>query len=281
MPDMHPGYCHSRPQAQYGRGIVAWKFAMRVAAGAASAWLAGLAAASAGAFNPDPGRGVAILTSSFADAPAWRDGAGRLFKAPGYGKFEASLHLEIGLTEWLAAIARPRFVATRTDAAPALSDHGPGASEFGAQAQILRSGGFVLAAQALARVPGGARSPLHDRRGGAEARLMAGSGFELAGRPAFAEAHVALRRRDGWRRNETLIDVTIGWRPRAPLLVMLQSFTTIETSGPRPALWTKAQATMVWDLDARWSISLAGFATLHARRAPRERGVALGLWRRF
>ncbi len=254
---------------------------MRIAAGAASAWIAGALAAQAGAFNPEAGRGLAILTSGFADAPAYRDASGRLFKAPGYRKFETVLHVEYGLTPWLAFIARPRFVATRLDASPALSDHGLGASEIGAQAQILRADRFVLAAQALARIPGGRRSPLYDRGGGGEARLMAGASFELAGRPAFAEAHVAWRRRDGGRKDEALIDATFGWRPFAPLMLMLQSFTTIETSGPRPANWTKAQASAVWDVNANWSVSLAGFATLHASRAPRERGLILGVWRRF
>ena len=254
---------------------------MRITAGAASAWIAGALAAQAGAFNPEAGRGLAILTSGFADAPAYRDASGRLFKAPGYRKFETVLHVEYGLTPWLAAIARPRFVATRLEASPGVSDHGLGASEFGAQAQILRADRFVLAAQALARIPGGKRSPLYDRGGGGEARLMAGASFEIAGRPAFAEAHVAWRRRDGGRMDEMLIDATLGWRPAAPLLVMLQSFTTIETIGPRRAAWTKAQATIAWDVTADWSVSLAGFATVHARRAPRERGVVLGVWRRF
>lgn len=111
---------------------------------------------------------------------------------------------------------------------------------------------------------------------------MAGASFELAGRPAFAEAHVALRRRDGGRKDEALIDATLGWHPFAPLEPTLQSFTTIETSGPRPASWTKAQASAVWDVNANWSLSLAGFATLHvepraarARRHPRRLAAVL------
>lgn len=240
----------------------------------------GCGAVEAGAFNPEAGRGVAILTSSFSIAPDRRE-AGSAAKTPGYDKSEAVLNVEFGLTDWLATIVRPRFVSTRLAAPLGPSAHGLGATELGLQARILRSGGFVLAAQALARIPGGRRSPLYDRGGGGEARLMAGYGFEIAGSPVFAEAHVAVRRRDGGRQSEALIDTTLGWRPLAPLLLMAQSFTTIETSGPRRASWTKAQATLVWDYSAQWSISLAGFVTVQRRRAPAERGVIVGLWRRF
>lgn len=135
---------------------------MRIAAGAASAWIAGALAAQAGAFNPEAGRGLAILTSGFADAPAYRDASGRLFRAPGYDKFETVLHVEYGLTPWLAVIARPRFVATRLDASPALSDHGLGVSERRAGADP-------------------ARRPLRPRRPGAGAHP----------RPALASTRIA------------------------------------------------------------------------------------------
>ncbi|MBL8589047.1 MAG: hypothetical protein JNK46_11010 [Methylobacteriaceae bacterium] len=243
--------------------------------------LAGVVEGQAGAFNPSAGKGLAIVTSSFAAAPTYRDGAGRALRAPAYDKFEAVLHLEYGVPDWLAAIARPRIVATRLAAPLTARDSGLGVTELGAQAQLLRSERFVLAAQALARLPGGARSPLHDRAGGGEARLMAGATFDLAGRPGFAEAHVAWRRRDGGRLDEALIETTLGVRPFAPTLVMLQSFTTLELNGARRGRSTKLQASIVYDFSAAWSMSLAAFATAHAQRAPLERGVVIGLWRRF
>lgn len=254
---------------------------VRLAALSIPLCIVGAGEAMAGAFNPDFGRGVAILTTEFASAPPWRETRGRGATASGYRKSESTLHVEIGLADWLAAIVRPRLVATRLDAPLGTSDHGLGASEFGLQARILRSGGFVLAAQALARIPGGRRSPLYDRGGGGEARLMAGHGFDVGGKPAFAEAHVAWRRRDGGRMDEVLVDMTLGWRPLAPLLVMAQTFTTIETSGPRGAAWTRAQATLAYDVTAQWSVSIAGFVTVTRRRAPAARGWVVGLWRRF
>ena len=256
---------------------------MRGACGAACC-LAGLLAAGgarAGAFNPEEGRGLAIVTSTFSDASTFRDAAGRRPRGAGYDKFELTAYVEYGLTDRFALIAQPRLTTLRPDSrAPQRS--GVGASDVGLQAQLFRTGGWALSAQGLMSVPGPGRGPRDDRAGGAVARLSLGTGFDLAGRPGFAEATLGYRWRAGGATDEATLEGKIGWRVAAPLTLVLAALAKAgrDGAGQRPRT-LRLEAGAVWDLAPAWSIALAVFATPHARRAGAERGVSASVWRRF
>lgn len=257
---------------------------------AAGLWCGATAAtdASAGAFNPPAGRGLAIVTASFAGADVFHDGAGRRIRAPAYRKFELQAHLEYGVTDWLAVIARPRLSSVTTDHARPIEANGLGASEIGVQARLWAPGDWSFAAQVLARTPAAPKSGFEDG-GGVEARLMSGRRFALFGFPAFAETHVAVRSRKG-RADEALVDTTFGVRVLPTVLVMSQSFVTQSLESPRRA-WRrgaplgsghmKAQLAVVVDIARDWSIGAAVYRTLTARDASMETGASLSAWRRF
>lgn len=248
-------------------------------------------AALAGAFNPQAGEGVAILAASFTDGRDFVDGAGRKWRAPVWRKFETQLHVEYGLTDWLAVVARPRLVSIREDGRKGFRGQGAGASEIGLQARLLRFCDWVVAAQAFARTPAspGGRFAQWEDRGGAEARLMIGRSFSAFGLPGFLDMQVGARTRGG-RADEIVAEQTLALRPTPAVLVMLQAFATQSLESPRRlaargapggARHLKGQIALVYDIAPKWSVSAAVFRTLLVRDGARETGATLAVWRRF
>lgn len=245
----------------------------------------------AGAFNPPAGEGVVILTSSFTDGRDYVDGAGRKWRAPGFRKFETQAHIEYGVTEWLAVIARPRFVSIRENGRKGFSGVGLGASEFGAQLRLLRVSGWVFAAQALARAPAspGGRFVDWEDGGGVEGRLLVARGFALLGTPGYLDMQIGARTRKG-RADEIVAEQTLAARPTPRLLVMLQTFTTrtLESARRRTSRaaplgeWrVKAQIGAVYEITPNWSLGVALFRTLVVRDGAPEVGATASLWRKF
>jgi hypothetical protein len=245
-------------------------------------------AAWAGAFNPKAGHGVILLTGTFSSASVFYDGYGRKFTTPGYSKFETQAHIEYGVTDWLAAIARPRVVSVVGGGSRPFERTSLGSSEFGAQALLWTPGSWSFAAQILARSPSAPSSSFEDR-GGVEIRWMSGWSFSMFGMPAFGESHLALRTRGG-RTSEAVVDSALGVRPTPKALVMLQTFVVQTLESPRRA-WrrgaplgstsAKSQISLTYDLSPEWSVGAAYFRTIVTRDGAAEAGAALSLWRRF
>ncbi|QLP97508.1 MAG: hypothetical protein HZY79_09040 [Rhodoblastus sp.] len=247
--------------------------------------------AAAGAFNPAAGEGVAILTAGFSDGRDFVDGAGRKLRAPGYRKFETQAHLEYGVTDWLAALARPRVAAIHEDGRKGFRGVGVGAGEFGVQARLWRAGGWVISAQALGRTPAapGGRFAGWEDRGGVEARLALGRSFSAFGSPAYLDAQIGVRTRGG-RADELVAEQTFGLRATGTLLALAQIFTTrsLESvrrrtarGAPEGAVRVKAQLGLVYDVTPFWSLGAAAFRTVLVRDGARESGATLSVWRRF
>lgn len=247
------------------------------------------APARAGALNPPAGHGVVILATTFTKGGDYVDGRGRRWRTPPYSKFETQAHIELGLTDWLALVARPRYASLRTTIRRRdVVWRGLGASEFGLQARLATFAGWTLAAQALLRTPAAPQTGWEDR-GGVEGRLLLGRSFSLFGLPAYVETQIGLRTRGG-RASEWVGEDTLGLRLAPSLLLFAQGFVThtIETTAQRiargapiGALHAKAQLGVVYDLAAGWSLGAAVFRTLVARDAALETGATLSAWRRF
>lgn len=245
----------------------------------------------AGAFNPAIGEGVAILSTTFTDGRDFVDGAGRKWRAPRFSKFETQAHLEYGVADWLAAIARPRFASIHEDGRKGFRGRGVGASEFGAQARLFRYVNWVAAAQALGRTPASphGRFSRWEDRGGVEGRLLVGRSFAAFGVPGYLDMEVGVRTRGG-RADEVVAEQTIGLRPTPALLVTLQTFSTQTIESPKRRLARgapqgerrlKAQVGLVYDFAPQWSVGAALSRTLYVRDGARETGCTLSLWRRF
>lgn len=250
--------------------------------------LAGAAPARAGAFNPEAGHGVVIVTSTFTDGRGYVDGRGHAWRAPGYSKFELQAHVEIGVTDWLALLARPRFMNATSDAARGFDKMGLGSSEFGLQARLFRLGSWTFAAQALARSPSWPNNAFEDR-GGLEGRLLIGYAFNLFGRSGYLDLEYGVRTRKG-RADEFVWEETLGLRVAPKFLVLAQMFGQQSLESPKRmaargaplgSRMIKAQLGIVADLDAQWSIGASVFRSILVREGSSETGASLSAWRKF
>jgi hypothetical protein len=246
--------------------------------------------AYAGAFNPKAGEGVAIVTATFAGAQLYYDGYGRKMTAPGYSKFETQAHVEYGLTDNIALVARPRFMGFSTDHARPQDKSGLGASEFGVQIRLWAPGTWSFAVQASARTPAFPHNAFEDR-GGFEARWMTGWGFRVFGLPAFAESHLAIRTRRG-RAGGRSAGGFDSWAARAAQhardAANLRE-AIARKSAPRLAARRAAgiglhEAPTGADRRSRSALVLGRGGVPHGvvgRDAGREQGLTLSIWRRF
>ena len=245
--------------------------------------------AFAGAFNEPAGQGVAILRATVDQGDRSFDRTGRLIRSDTYVKREASAYVEYGVTDWLQIMLRPDLVSTRLGGVPGGRYTGLGTSEAGAQLRLLVFGPAVLAVQGTFQVPVTRRERnlalIGNTSRNTDARALLGVGFDLGPWPSFLDVQAGYRVRERGAPDEAHLDLTLGTRPRPDVLLLLQSFSTIPTGAgthwfPRSE-YSNLEGSIVYDLDARWSIQAGVFATIQGRDALRERGVETAVWYRF
>ncbi len=160
----------------------------------------------------------------------------------------------------------------------------------GARIALWRNDNAVVSLQAAAMTGLERSMPALPRRFGArheaDLRLLAGHGFEIGGVSAFVEAQAGYRWRSTRRGDEVRIDLTLGVRPMPRLLLLLQSLNSVAVQGEGAAPRSrprqhKLQASAVFDLTETWSVQAGVFASVAGRDSLSERGVHLGLWRKF
>lgn len=245
--------------------------------------------AHAGAYTHPKGRGQAIATTTFISGERYFDAAGRLVPVAEYRKFELSVLAEYGATDWLTLLVQPALVSTSI-AQPVDADHtGFGHMEAGARLRLLKRGGNILSVQASVRAPGtsGSHDParlgLTDTQ--ADARLLYMRAFTFGKWNGFLDFQSGYRHRSGSLSDEIRLDVTVGIRPSAKLLVMGQSFHVLAIY-PDDGAFTnmtqhKLQTSLVYDMTDSWSVQLGAVATVSGANSLNERGLIAAVWRRF
>ncbi len=261
-------------------------------------WLAGLAGlglllglveAWASAFNQPAGFGVAILGGLLDTGDRSFDTAGHVVKTAPYVKKEGSLYIEYGLTDWLQAVLKPDLVMTHLGGSSGGNYSGLGTSEAGAQARLLVFGPAVLAVQGSFRLPGSTHTlnpaMIGNTAREADGRALLGVLFPIGPWPSFLDVQAGYRLRGAGAPDEVHLDVTLGTRPFPTVLLLLQSFTTVPTQPAVPSFprstYSKLEGSVVYDLNAAWSVQVGLFATVYGRNALIERGVKAALWYRF
>ena len=259
----------------------------RVFSGALAACLCA-GPALADAFNQDEGKGQIIFSQMFSSAGQGYDAAGKLTAASRFQKFETTALVEYGVADWLTAIVKPAFVNWRTSGTPDASYTGLGTTEAGVQAQVFKQGAAVFAVQGILRIPGAPDSSNLALQGATrveqDVRALAGHGFQIAGWSSFVDAQIGYRFRHGppseWRG-----DFTIGTRPAADWMLLLQSFNTISRSSSSAVFpsnsSSKLQASVVHDFTRTISGQIGGFETVAGKNALRERGLIAAVWLKF
>jgi protein XagA len=247
------------------------------------------AAAEAGAWLQPEGAGQVIFNPSIMLARQRFDRRGRALPADGFVKGENTTLLEFGFREnlTLQLVARARNEAFLLNGEPqrvVTSMLG-----FGARMPIWRNDAFVLSPLTCAESTKERSLPALDRRFGprheADARLLLGYGFQIWGQDSFLEAQAGYRWRSGRFADEARLDLTWGVRPIPQLLILLQSFngfglTRVAGDGGR-LRQHKLQASAVLQITERWAVQAGVFGSAAGRNALKERGVVLGVWRKF
>lgn len=162
-------------------------------------------------------------------------------------------------------------------------------SDIGVRAKLWTSGEWVFSAETALFLPGAwnpsAPAQAGNTGGAGEARLLAGTNFNLGQWPGFIDAELGYRLRTAGPPDEWHGDVTVGLKPAPGFILMLQDFTTFSTVSTNqnfPA-WRSSviEASLVVPLADRWSLQIGFFTSILAVKTNTERGAALSVWRRF
>ena len=215
------------------------------------------------------------------------DATGKLARAPGYRKFETAAYVDYGVTEWLTVLFAPSLKDVHAHAPATGGYQGFGVTEAGARIRLWAWDQSILSVQATVRAPGSftRRNPWagEDAQTGADVRLLYGRSFTLLGMSGFIDGAIGYRRNTLRASDELRLDATVGLRPVPPVLLLLQTFTTLAewnaANGARQR--TKTQASVVYDVTPLWSAQVGVLFTPLGRRETREQGVFAAVWRRF
>lgn len=172
-----------------------------------------------------------------------------------------------------------------------------GSGRLGFRARLLKGERDVVSLEVSGR--GGAQaddiaSPVMRRAAEIEARVLWQRQFHLMGKPWFVDLQAGYRhffeaatrweaaRSDG----EGVFDATLGVHVTPRLMLLLQNFSTfpVGVSGPsggRNGSSHKAQASVAWKLSPVWTLQAGVLGTWAGGTAWRERGIVVGVWRRF
>jgi hypothetical protein len=268
-------------------------------------------AAQAGAFLQPPGEGVAILSTSFAEAHKAYDSLGRIVSAPSYHKLEAQLYVEYGLTEELTLVAESSYMRFRGSGALAPLEQlailteqarsgaalylppgvgagaryaGLGAGWLGGRMKLLGIGSVILSAQGSLRAatdPGRRFLDMRDHVQG-DGRLQLGWPVELLGFAGFGEAQLGFRS-SGQNGDEIRGEITTGLRPIGDVLLLAQGFFTFTpwASGGAFTASHRLQLSAVYDLAREVAVQIGARAAIRGVNDSAERGLVGALWYRF
>lgn len=263
--------------------------------------------ARAGAWLWPENHGQALLTTTFADAQKAYDSNGRLVATPPYRKFETQLYIEHGVADGLTFVGEGAAMdfsgasETTIDLArsiaeakaglpisdgrtPGLHYQGLGLGAAGARLQLARFGDYILSTQATLRAASPQARRFLDMRQpvAADARLLLGRFFTLAGMSGFLDSQIGFRS-GGQNGSEARLDLTAGMRPFPDFLIMAQSFSAVAPrGGVAPVMAAqKFQLSAVYDVTSSISLQIGGVIAILGVNSPAERGVFSGLWWRY
>lgn len=240
------------------------------------------APASAGAWPQRKGEGLLLTGFSlhWLEAP----GGSSLRKA------EYSFYSEYGLTSRVTLIGRlavQSLEEVRVSGDEEVFSNALwaiGGTEAAVRVRLASPGRWMVSAQALRTFRSGGENRTNARfgtgGGDVEARLLLGRFF---GRDSFADIQLARREKAGGAGGEWRADITAGTALSDRWRVMAQTYSLHADARPDAAGYAghRAQLSVIYDVPAGFSVSLAALGTLSARNLADERAAMMTLWRRF
>lgn len=249
--------------------------------------LGAASAAHASAWTQPKGEGQVIATGIYSHSNKGYDADGNTIDIDDYTKAEAYVLVEYGVTDDVTVMVTPSFSHVEVEGGS--DSTGLGYTELGARYRLAHGDSGVLSLQASLRLPGKKRRDNIAQIGATDSeidlRALAGTTFKLGGSDGFLDVQGGYRIRNGGPPSEYRLDATIGIRPAEKFLIMAQSFNVV-SDGRGTGVFGKHRysnlyVSAVYDIDPKWSIQVGGIATLSGRNALRERGLLVGIWRRF
>jgi protein XagA len=244
----------------------------------------------AGAWLQDEGRTQIIFANTATASSRRFSHSGRILRSDRFSKQETAISVERGWSDQVTLLAGVRAQLQTFPVDGVTSHFASGAASSGARIKLWSDGGTIVSVQGTLLGSGERSLPGQLRRMDApveaDLRFNLGHGFALGSWQAFAEVQTAYRWRGGGNRDELRFDTTFGVRPVPPLLLMMQSFSSLSTAGRgrvgegRPRQH-KLQPSIVYDLSERWSLQVSTFASIKGRDSIREQGGQVALWRRL
>lgn len=173
-----------------------------------------------------------------------------------------------------------------------------GSARLGFRARLFGNQRDVVSVEVSGRGGALARdvaSPVMTRAAEAEVRILWLRTFMLLDRPWFVDVQGGYRhvfestpvagsaRKVATGAGEGLLDVTLGVHVSPRLMLLLQNFSVFPFGGAGPQTGDahKLQASVAWKLNAAWTVQ-GGLLATYAGSSPwRERGIIIGVWRRF
>ncbi|MEM0907173.1 MAG: hypothetical protein AAGJ94_07410 [Pseudomonadota bacterium] len=259
--------------------------------------------AIAGAWTLERGKSNVFVTSTFTYGDHGFDDDGDLVSVPEYQKFTLNGAFEYGVRPWLTAVVRgelrqeqgygpigqlpyedPRFVPGRDDTRTIYgqTDVSYAAIAAGARARLLEGDYFVVSTEGLLSSGGFDENITNAPSDGpfAEIRGLFGVGGPVLGLHSFFDAQAGYRARfEEDDADEIVIDLTVGVHVHPRWLILAQTFSTFELG--RNTDYTKAGASVVYEVTDKLSLEVGGLATVAGRNALQEIGGKVGFWRSF
>ncbi len=257
-------------------------FAARLALGGAGTILGSTAPCAA--FLQPEGAFQTISATSYSGFSRRYDARGRLQRAATFSKTALDLSASYGLSRTVTLVGEassdqlaPRYVDER---GAALTWSGMA----GARLALWQTDDAIISVQVMGGV-GRTRTDDNVGRVGfmADARLLAGRNFTLAGLPGFADVQAGYRLAAPGSASELRLDATLGLKPDPAFTLLGQIFTAYSAEqATLPASWrVKAKTSIVWQVSESWFVQAGAFSTLAGRNTAQENGGTLSVWRRF
>ena len=216
-------------------------------------------------------------------------------------RFDVQTYAQFGLTDSLTVFGETAFEHYSIGEPTPDTYNGLDYSGLGLRQKLWSTGGWIFSGEAAAFIPGAhnSKAPAEEGNTGwaGEARLNAGRNFTLASIPGlgwipglgsvpgFLDAEVAYRVRTQGPPNEWHGDFTVGFKFTPKIMLMLQDFTTVSmsTSDPTFPAWRSsvAEASVVYALNAKWSIQVGVFSTVWTVKTNSQHGGVVAMWWNF
>ena len=257
-----------------------------VAAGAFAAVVGAPVGAFGGAWTLPQGSGqlIATLYGWTGFGPPWGGNP-----PVSQSRVDAQTYVQYGLTDSLTIFGQTALEHYALGDPTPNTYNGLDYSDVGLRAKLWSTGDWVFSGEATGFIAG-ARDPNAPAQEGntgwaGEARLNAGINFRLGAIPGFIDAEVAYRLRTAGPPDEWHGDLTVGFKFRPRLMLMLQDFTTVSSPSTDATFseWRQSvvEASVVYALDDKWSLQLGLFSTVWTVKTNTQHGVALAVWRSF